>query len=255
MQGDSFKGVAVGMRAFLFCLVFFAAKALPMGVTPFVHTFNPSKDPTIQYTLNNPGKTPMAFEVVVLGRQQGRDGQDILVSDPNSFTVFPPQVIVPAGGSRVVKLCWVGNPGFKQHPLKEQSFRVSFEQFPISTEKKAKKGASLDIKLKILASLHMTPEGAHAEFVIVSTKETVKDGKKCYVVLVKNKGAAHGSVDTIDQPVSVFGKTCPLKDVVSEGDRSSIILAESEREFVITPESMQPSKKAEKQASQKTEKK
>jgi P pilus assembly chaperone PapD len=224
-------------RLLALVLMFFAGGAWSMGITPFVHTFGPKK-PSIQYTLNNPGESPMAFEVCVFKRGVGPDGKETNVKDTKTFTVFPLQVIVPAKSARNIMLRYVGKP-----TNVEEAFRVAFEQFPLPTgEEKAKRGATLAIKLRILASLYMKPDGAEPRFEIVSVKKTTKEGEEAYAVRVRNVGNAHGEVGTVEQEVTVFGKKLPLNKALGESGGSTVVLAQTEVDVFVTQKSMEPKK-------------
>ncbi|MDR0406877.1 MAG: fimbria/pilus periplasmic chaperone [Holosporales bacterium] len=224
-------------RFFSFCLLFYLSEVSAMGVIPFVHSFNPGKG-NVQYSLTNSNSEPIAFEVRIFKRKHNMKGEDILEKDTNSFTVFPSQVIVPGNSSRNVKVKWIGNKDFQNNSNQEQAFRVAFEQFHISLDKKKpKNGATLDIRLRVLASLYMTPAGAQERFKVVSVKENGNG----YSIRVKNEGTAHGSTDKLDADVSVFGKKYALKNILRKEDQGTVILAGGEREYVVTQESVKAS--------------
>ncbi len=219
---------------FICCL----SETFAMKIVPFVHSFAPVKgESTIQYFLTNNSSEKMAFEVLIFKRKQNIKGEDVLEKDDESFVVFPSQVIIPGNSSRSIKVKWVGNKEFEKNPQKEQAFRVSFEQFHIDFKNKRQKikGASLEIKLRMLASLYMTPKGAAPNLKIVSvTKKT----NEIYVIRVKNEGNSRISTNAMTNTVVVFGKERQFKDVISKNDINSVVMPQSESEFIVTTQTI-----------------
>lgn len=223
-----FCKMLLGVLAF----VSFFGGAEAMRLVPFSHSFAPTKsEGTIQYYLTNTSNETMAFEVTVYKREQDEKGNDKkLVKDEESFVVFPSKIVVGPKKTRIVKVKWVGNEEFAKNPGREQAFRVSFEQFFVDFDKKKKKkGVSVTMKLRLLASLFMTPDSAQEKIVVHST--CVKNGD--VVIRVKNEGTRRVLGKNIKNEVVVFGEKRRLGEVLSSSDKDGSVLAGAERVFVI----------------------
>lgn len=226
-----FSKMLLGALAF----VSFFGGAEAMKLVPFSHSFAPTKsEGTIQYYLTNTSNETMAFEVAVFKREQDEKGNDKpLVKDESSFVVFPSKVVVGPKKTRIVKVKWIGNEEFTKNPGREQAFRVSFEQFFVSFDKKKKKkGVSITMKLRLLASLFMTPENAQEKIVVLSN--CVKDGD--VVIRVRNEGTKRILGKDIKTEVVVFGERKCLGEVLSSSDRDGSVLAGAERVFIVKKE-------------------
>jgi P pilus assembly chaperone PapD len=207
-----------------------------MKVMPFIHSFAPVKgEKVIQYSLTNDGDRPVAFEIIIFRRNQNIKGEDILQKDEESFTIFPSQVIIPGHGTRNIRVKWIGNGDFEKNPRREQAFRVLFDQFHIDFKQKKprKSGAALNIKLRMLASLYMTPKNARKSLTVTSVKEKMINGEKVAVIRMKNDGASRCSVGEINPELRLFGRKCFLGDIIGKGDRDCIIISGCEREFIV----------------------
>jgi P pilus assembly chaperone PapD len=214
----------------ILCFVVFGCfDCLALRITPFVHSFDPedSEKTDISFSVTNNSAAPMAFEALVFRRgKNSPNGEETLVEDADSFAVFPSQIIVQPAGTKVVRVKWLGNNEYQQHPNDEQAFRVSFEQFHVNLQpgekEKRKKGSNVELKLKVLTSLYMTPKKAAAKPVILSVTPQGTPGQ--YVVTVENRGNKHIVTNSINLETTIGGKKFPLSEILMEKDRDCSIL-------------------------------
>ncbi len=203
-----------------FCMILLLQSAVALRIVPFVHGFDPDDKQacSFQYYVSNNTDSFLAFEVTIRERGQTLSGEDVLSDVDNVFVVMPSQVIIPPHTQRSIKVRWIGGKCDK-----ERAFRVTFEQFKVDLyngidSTKKKKGASVDILLKIGASLYVAPAEAKAQPVIVSN-----DGVK---LVVENRGSRHVRID--DGALSIDGKVYYVKD-------TGVILAGAKRRLQIDP--------------------
>ncbi|MDR1334930.1 MAG: hypothetical protein LBJ19_01485 [Holosporaceae bacterium] len=220
--------------AFLCCYNFYCGA---IEVLPSIYEFEPgdttSNGNIIQYSIKNLSDKPFALEVTILRREIGVDGGETLIPDEDSFCVYPSQIIIPANGSRSIKVSWIGNDAFKKDPRREQAFRVRFSQYSLETNKRSRKqkGPAVEVRLEVLTSLYMVPAKACAAVSLVSTKATTINGENAYIVQLKNNGTKHLAAKNADVKLNLFGKEGNFGDFV---DDVCPVLAGHTRAFIIT---------------------
>ena len=228
------------LSIFIVFLVTF--ESFGLSVVPFIHDFNPEEkeEQTTQYYLGNDSDGFMAFMLSIHRRHQDSKGNDKLEKDENSFIVMPSQIIIPPHTKRIVKVKWVGNKEYKDHPQVEQAYRLCIDQFPINMKaEKVKKGngkekvvfkmqkekrekgmAQLKISYRIWTSLYATPKNSAADMLIEKSDATS--------ITIRNKGTRHGELRQI-KDLMCDGK--PLEQWFDKADLEKVVLAGSTRKF------------------------
>lgn len=230
-------------KILIYCFVFFVClfDAQAMSLTPFIHSFAPTKEEdTIEYEITNKMDQPVAFAVSIFRRKLDKKGDDLLKEDEDSFVLYPPQVIIPATSSRRIKVKWIGNKDFEQQQDVEQAYRVVFEQFPMDFTKKQAKNtsASIKIRVKLVASLYMTPKSAKP--MLITDKVTCNGSN--YMVSIINNGTKRAILSKMDgEIIDVNGSGYILKDLLSQDDIEGVILAGQTREFNVTASKLKTS--------------
>jgi fimbrial chaperone protein len=111
------------------------------------------------------------------------NGVEINAKVGNELSLYPAQLIIPAGEKRSVKVFWTGN----EIPVKEASYRLIAEQLPIELEKSKSKKASIKVLLRYIAALYVQSENFSSD---VAIKEMKNQGKKIQILVV-NSGKKH----------------------------------------------------------------
>jgi P pilus assembly chaperone PapD len=221
-------------------MVFCRFDCFALRIAPFVHSFDPenSEQTDILFSVTNNSAVPMAFEVLVFRRENhSHNGEETLKEDADSFAIFPSQIIIQPTGTKVVRVKWLGNNEYRQHPNDEQAFRVSFEQFhvnlqPVGEKEKRKKGSNVELKFKVLTSLYMTPKNAAAKPVILSVAPREAPGQ--YTVTVENRGNKHIVTNSINLETTIGGKKFPLSEILEEKDRDCSILPKERKTLAVS---------------------
>lgn len=211
-----------------------------LRVCPFVYQIDPGMDEQHSdshgnkferefelFVTNNMDRT-IAFEASVFRRFTDKNGKETLEKDDDSFQLFPQQLIIPPHAERTIKVRWIGNDEYKKNPNIEQAFRISLEQFYIKLGKEKKKrerGASVDVKLRVLTSLYVTPHKSQAKILV---KNVSINGGKATIKIVNN-GTRHQSLGRVETNISLRGKEYALCDLINKGDRDSSIQPGEER--------------------------
>jgi fimbrial chaperone protein len=99
-----------------------------MSVTPIhVEMVSAGNTSRTQVTVHNNSKDAMPVETGLERMTLDENGNRKLVKAGDEFLVFPPQAIIPPGGTQVFRLQWVGEPMLGQ----SQSYMLSVSQVPV----------------------------------------------------------------------------------------------------------------------------
>jgi fimbrial chaperone protein len=163
-----------------------AGTAIAMNVTPIqVEMTSAGGASHNQVTVTNTTKSPMPVETFLEKLQLDENGKKKLSKAGEDFLVFPPQAIIPAGGTQVFRLQWVGEPMLAQ----SQSYIFSVAQVPVKYPKgQSKVQVVLGFGVVInVAATQVTPSLK----VIGTAFTTDKQGKRRAVMTVENPTKTH----------------------------------------------------------------
>jgi fimbrial chaperone protein len=74
-----------------------------------------------QVTVTNTSQAPLAIETSLQRVELSENGEEKLSKAGDEFLIFPPQAMVPPGGTQVFRVQWVDEPRLER----SQSFRLS----------------------------------------------------------------------------------------------------------------------------------
>jgi fimbrial chaperone protein len=177
-----------------------------------------------QFLIENDGASNVAVELTVRTREMNENGEEVL-TDTSDLAVFPPQVIIPPGEKRTIRV----NYTLKDIPQIEKNYRVIAEQLPLKVDKKTKDQAGIKMLMKYVAALYVTPSDAKPEIKLISHSGDGKDLK----LTVENSGKRH---QLLTNPVVKFiheGKKGEFKTSDLTGMAGENVLAGQKRTFTI----------------------
>ena len=138
-----------------------------------------------QVTVTNPGKVPMPVETLLEKLQVDENGDRTTSKAGDDFLVFPPQAMIPPGGTQVFRLQWVGEPMLDQ----SQSYMFSVTQVPVKLQPGESK---LQMVMSFGVVINVAAAQASPSLKVVGTALTNdKQGKRRAVVTVENPTRSH----------------------------------------------------------------
>ncbi len=167
-------------------LFFLASPADAMSVTPIQVEMQSAGGPRAQVTVTNDAKEPLPVEIVLEKLSLDENGGRKTSKAGDNFLVFPPQAMIPPGGSQVFRLQWVGEPEI----AKSESFLMSVNQVPV----KLPKGQSaVQIVMSFGVVVNVAPPKGASELKVVGTGVTTdkKTGKRHPTVTLENPSNVH----------------------------------------------------------------
>jgi fimbrial chaperone protein len=160
--------------------------AFAMAVEPMVldmSTLGPSSRETIRVANN--GAQPLPVEITVSRLELGLNGEQETAPAGDEFLIYPAQAMIPAGGSQVFRVQWVGDPQIS----KSQVYWFGVSQLPV----KLPKGESgIQIVMSFGVTVNVAPPNGKSD-ILVMNAAPIKDktGKRLASLTVKNPGNKH----------------------------------------------------------------
>ncbi len=175
----------LGIAAAALLLIVGASSARAANVQPLaleMATIGPNSRTTIQAV--NDGAKPMPVDVAIKKLDIAPDGTTTETPADRDFLVFPPQAVIPAGGTQSFRVQWVGAPDIK----KSQGYMIYVNQLPVKM-KPGENGVQMVFSFGVIANV--APLGAQSALKVVSA-EAASDGKaRGAAVTIENPGAMY----------------------------------------------------------------
>lgn len=210
----------------LFSTSSYAFKFSPMSASLGVKGDNNN---SLFYIENDSGQ-PIAIQASLAKREMSVDGVENNSKIGNELSLYPTQLIIPAGEKRSIKVFWTGS----EIPKKELAYRLIVEQLPIELEKNKSKKASIKVLLRYVAALYVESESFFSDIRVTDIKE---QGKKIQII-VTNSGKKHQVLANLSL---IFTDDKSNKKVLFRADElkgmaGENILADSKRVFSFSRE-------------------
>jgi P pilus assembly chaperone PapD len=163
-----------------------AAPAGAMSVSPVqLELTSAGKASRAQLAVSNPGTAPLTVETTLQAITLNEDGHRKTSPAGDEFLVFPPQAIIPPGGTQVFRVQWVGEPELPH----SKSFMLMVAQVPVKLP--AGKPA-VQVVFSMGAMINVKPPlGQPALRVVASGVTKGKDGKRHPYVTLENPTNVH----------------------------------------------------------------
>ncbi len=201
------------------CLLALAATgaAEAMSVTPIqVEMTSAGSASRSQVTVRNSSDTPLPVETSLQTLRLDANGSRKLSPAGDDFLVFPPQAMIPAGGTQVFRLQWVGDPAL----AKSQSYMFTVSQVPVKFPKDHNK---VQVVMGFGVVIDVAAAGVTPSLTVVSTKLAKdKQGKQHAIMTVENPTNTHallpdGSISLTGDGWSKTLTSTDLRDTIGIG--------------------------------------
>jgi len=190
-----------------------AASVVPacaMSVSP-IHTemTTTGRASRAQITVSNDSGAPLPVEAAIDSFAMDEAGGLKRTKAGDEFLVFPPQALIPAGGSQVFRVQWVGEPDLQQ----SRSYMLSLTQIPV----KLPKGKSaVQVVMSFGVMINVAPPQGRPELKVVGSGiERDKQGKLHPTVTVEDSSSVHGLLENsaIRVVAGSYSKTYSAQEV------------------------------------------
>jgi P pilus assembly chaperone PapD len=176
--------------------------------------------------ITNNEDRPVAVEAEVYARSQSVSADEIAKTPSPDFIVLPPQVVVPAKSTQIVRIRWVGAGEFPA----ELAFRLKVSAVPYQDNGG---NAGVDVAGAFLISVYITPPGAKSNLSVVSASKSSEKGGQIEFE-VTNSGNKRATVIGGSFKIQSGGKTFEIdRETARQSMSTATILAGSTRKLTI----------------------
>lgn len=140
------------------------------------------------FEVENDSDQPVAVQISMVTRSVDVDGLETYGDAENDFLIYPPQLALAAGQTQTIRVKWIGNP----KPDRELAYRIIAEQLPVNLARENDDGAKINLIVRYLGAIYVTPKGARARIELDSFAAVRgADGSRRLVLVLHNKGSGH----------------------------------------------------------------
>ena len=205
------------------------APAAAMSVTPIhVEMTSAGAGGRAQVSVTNDGTEALPVEGVIQKMALAEDGSQQLAPAGEDFLVFPPQALIPPGGSQVFRVQWVGEPMIAS----SQSFLLSMNQIPV----KLPAGQSaVQVVMSFGVVINVAPPQGTPSLNLVDTGVAKsKDGKRHPTITVENPSNVHALLPQSTIQLTGGGWSYSLQPLeLSEKVGIGLVQPGSKRRFIL----------------------
>jgi P pilus assembly chaperone PapD len=208
----------------------YAASA--MSVEPMVVDLSSGgRSASQSFKVSNTGTKPLPIEAIVSALELGPNGEQKVEKAGDDLLIFPPQAMIPAGGSQVFRVQWIGEPDIS----KSRTYRVSVGQLPV----KLPKGTSgIQIVMSFGVMVNVAPLQGKSDIVVMKAAPVKgKNGKRLAALTVKNPGNKHAYLQKSSIRLSGGGWSAEMTPgEIAQKVGLGIVQPGKERRFVLPVE-------------------
>lgn len=178
--------VALILATCFTAFAFASSEAQALSVSPtHIELTSAGRGGRSQIVVKNDNRTPMPVEVSIERFTLDENGERQSVEAGEDFLVFPIQAIIPAGGTQVFRIQWVGEPMLDE----SQSFIVTIAQIPVRLPK-GRSGVQVAVSFGALVNV-APPRGQPQLDLIAATVVTDRSGRRFPMLTVQNPSRVH----------------------------------------------------------------
>lgn len=175
----------------------FALPAAAYQVSPMIYDLEPSGAGAAKIVrVENTNDAPITIEMVAEKRFFDEKGIERREPADGDFILFPPQAIVPAGGSQAIRVQYVGAPSLAT----SVTYTVTIKQVPVQLPTSGASGVQFVFNFSTVANI--VPPGAKAQIAA-----GVAPGAKGLALTLRNDGNKYANLGLSSVIVSNGGFT------------------------------------------------
>ena len=180
----SFLNYTSLLQVFLLTTLFLkCSSGFAQSVEPMIFELEPIGGASTEtLRIDNPGSGPITLEIVPLKITFDEYGNESHEAAEDDFLIYPPQTIVQAGSTQVVKVKYIGDPEIQN----SKAYRISINQLPVDLKTDS---SGVSILTKFLTLVNVSPRDSRPDMRIT---EIVPQENDRWLVTIRNAGDRYG---------------------------------------------------------------
>ncbi len=198
-------------------------QTLAFKFSPMSQTLLADKEKNSVFYIENDSNQSIAIQVSLAKRVMDENGVEAQPEEKDNLSVYPDQLIIPAGEKRTIKVGWLRKDALKS----EEAYRIIAEQLPIDLDKAKQKSTNIKVLLRYVAAFYVSPSSADSNVQLTEIKNVGEN----IVFKLKNSGNKHQVLTKLSLTYKDGSKNIELNANDLKGMAGENILANSERVF------------------------
>ena len=166
-------------------LVISIQKTNAQSVEPMIFELEPIGSRSAEsLRIENPNSGPITLEIVPLKVSIDEFGKETTTPAEDDFLIYPPQTIVAADSTQIVKVKYIGDPTIEN----SQAYRISVNQLPVDLNTN---DSGVSVLTKFLTLVNVVPKKTRPELAI---EKIEADDDNRWLVTFKNSGSRFGAL-------------------------------------------------------------
>jgi len=187
-------GLARILALSIFFSLFSTSGVFAQRVQPMVFELEPiGNKSSTSLRIDNNKQIPLAMEVLAFRIILDEFGNESLEPAEDDFLIYPPQTLIEANETQMVKVKYVGDPTIR----KSQAYRISVNQLPVDLG--GEQGGAVGILVNFETLLNVAPKESKA-VLNVTEITAVENGK--WNLTIENSGDRFSRLSTTSWMVS-----------------------------------------------------
>jgi len=156
--------------------------------------------------IENKNSGPVTLEIVPLKIILDELGNETHLPAEDDFLIYPPQTIIQADSTQLVKVKYIGDPTINS----SQAYRISVNQLPVNLTADA---TGVSILTKFLTMVNVVPKKARPDLKVIDVKADENEG---WLVTVENSGNRYGTLSNTSWELESTSTPSKTKEVSAE---------------------------------------
>ena len=175
-----------GILAAAFLLAWAPHRAHAMSVSPtHIELKSAGAESHAQVVVRNDSNAPLPVEATLKKLVIDRDGKSQATQDSSDFLVFPPQTLIPPGGTQVFRVTWVGEPLLDV----SRSYLLTLSQIPVKLKQANNR---VQVVMAFGVAINVAPPRGDGRLDLVESGITQNSkGQRNPVITVRNPSRVH----------------------------------------------------------------
>jgi len=192
----------------------YSQKSYAQSVEPMVFELEPIGSKSSQsLRIENPNSGPITLEIVPLKIILDEFGNETHESADDDFLIYPPQTIVQADATQLVKVKYIGDPAIEN----SQAYRISVNQLPVDLKTDS---PGVSILTKFLTIANVSPKKSRPNLKVTNIQA---EENNRWLVTVENSGNRFGTLSNTSWAVESTTDSSKTKKLSADEVGSFVI--------------------------------
>jgi len=195
-------------------VIFTVQQSYAQSVEPMIFELEPLGSRSSQsLRIVNQNSGSMTIEIVPLKIVLDEFGKETHILAEEDFLIYPPQTIIPADATQLIKVKYIGDPTIEN----SQAYRISVNQLPVDLKTDS---AGVSILTKFLTMVNVVPKKSRPELKIT---DVTADENDRWLVTVENSGNRFGSLSNTSWEIENTQDPAQSKDLSADEVGSFVV--------------------------------